>query len=130
MIRERVKADLDRARAPTLRESASQLPIESPNDRWPLGFIASQLFILRPLDRGDSLLFGCAACRRLLNGVTDIHEHLSIAEKLVPALLGVGGKGTVSRHEDIGIQTCGGLHGLQPVEAVAIVHEQKLACGK
>jgi hypothetical protein len=25
----------------TLRESASQLPIESPNDRWPLGFIAS-----------------------------------------------------------------------------------------
>jgi len=40
----------------TLRESASQLPIEPSNDRWPLGFIASQLFILRPLDRGDSLV--------------------------------------------------------------------------
>jgi len=40
----------------TLRESASQLPIESSNDRWPLGFIASQLFILRPLDCGDSLV--------------------------------------------------------------------------
>ena len=108
---------------PALRESASQLPIESPNDRWPLGFIASQLFILRPLDRGDSLVLRYAACNRLLNGVTDIHQHLSITEKLFPALLGVGGKGTMSRHEDICIEACGRLHGLQLVKAVAIVHE-------
>jgi hypothetical protein len=58
-----------------------------------LGFIASQLFILRPLDRGDSLVLRYAACNRLLNGVTDIHQHLSITEKLFPALLGVGGRG-------------------------------------
>jgi hypothetical protein len=40
----------------TLRENASQLPIEPPNDRWPLGFIASQPFILRPLDRSNGLV--------------------------------------------------------------------------
>jgi hypothetical protein len=61
-----------------LRENAGQLPIESPNDRWPLRFIASQLFVLRPLDRGNSLILRYAACNRLLNGVTDIHQHLSI----------------------------------------------------
>src|SRR5262245_16589010 len=75
----------------TLRQSASQLPIESPNDRWPLGFVASQLFILRPLDRGESLPLRCAACNRLLNRVTDVRQHLSITQKLFPALLGVGG---------------------------------------
>ena len=123
MIRQRVKADLDRARAPTLRESASQLPMESPNDRWSLGFIASQLFILRPLDRGDSLVLRCAAFNRLLNGVTDIHQHLSITEKLFAALFGVRRKWAMSRHEDISIEACGRLDGLQPVKAVAIVHE-------
>jgi hypothetical protein len=40
----------------TLRENARQLPIEPPNDRWPLGFIASQPFILRPLDRSNGLV--------------------------------------------------------------------------
>ena len=107
----------------TLRETASQLPIKSPNDRWPLGFIASQLFILRPLDRGDSLILRYAACNCLLNGVTNIRQHLSIMEKLFPALLGVGGKGTMSGHEDIRVEACGRLHGLQPVKAIAIVHE-------
>src|SRR5689334_9813923 len=33
----------------------------------------------------------------------------------------------MSRHEDICIEACGRLHSLQPVKAVAIVHEQKLA---
>ena len=51
----------------TLQESTGQLPIEPPNDRWPLGFIASQLFILRPLDGSDSLFLRCAACNHLLN---------------------------------------------------------------
>src|SRR5260370_23149127 len=97
-----------------LRESGSQLPIESPNDRWPLGFIASQLFILRPLDRGDSLVLRYAARHRLLNGVTDIHQHLSITEKLFPALLGVGGTATMSRPEDICIGGRGPLHRLHP----------------
>src|SRR5262249_47737725 len=106
-----------------LRESASQLPIESPNDRWPLGFIASQLLVLRPLDHGDSLVLHCAACNRLLNGVTDIHQHLSITDKLFVALLGVGGKRAMSRHEDVSIEACSRLDGLEPVEAVAIVHE-------
>src|SRR5262249_35877305 len=80
----------------TLLESASELPIEPPNDPWPLGFIASQLFVLWPLDRGDSLILRYALCNRLLNRVTDIHQHLSITEKLFPALLGVGGEGTMS----------------------------------
>src|SRR5262245_66399664 len=83
----------------TLRQSAGQLPIESPNDRWPLGFIASQLFILRPLDRGERLVLCYAASNRLLNGVTNIRQHLSITEKLFPALLGVGRKGTTARQE-------------------------------
>src|SRR6516162_3997751 len=109
-------------RGPSLRESASQLPIEPPNDRWPLGFIAAQLFILRPLDRGDGRLLRDAACSRLRNGVTDIRQHLSITQKLVPALLGVRGKGTMSRYEDIGIEAHGRLDGLEPVKAVAIVH--------
>jgi hypothetical protein len=104
-------------------ENASQLPIEPPNDRWPLGFIASQLFILRPLDRSNSLVLRYAACNRLLNGVTDIHQHLSITEKLFAALRRLCGKGTMSRNEDICIETCRCLHGLQPVKAVAIVHE-------
>src|SRR6202140_4446871 len=97
------------SRYAVLWESASQLPIESPDDRWPLGFIASQLFILRPLDRGDRLVLRYAACNRLLNGVTDIHQHLPITEKLFPALLGLRGKGTMSRHEDISIEVCGRL---------------------
>src|SRR5258708_7600625 len=106
-----------------LLESASQLPIEPPNDPRPLRFIASQLFILRPLDRGDSLILRYAACNRLRDGVTDIHQHLSITEKLFSALLGIRRKGTMSRHEDIGIEAQGRLHRLQPVKAVAIVHE-------
>jgi hypothetical protein len=40
-----------------LRKRANQLPIEAPNDSWPLRFIASQLFILWPLDHRDSLVF-------------------------------------------------------------------------
>src|SRR5580692_11822222 len=115
--------NIDAASNATSGESAGQLPIESPNDRRPLGFIAAQLLILRPLDGGDSLVLRYAACNRLLNGVADIHQHLSITQKLFPGLLGVRGKGTMSRHEDICIEACGRLHGLQPVEAVAIAHE-------
>src|ERR1700722_2517259 len=93
----------------TLRENAGQLPIKSPNDGWPLGFIAAQLFVLRPLDRGDSLVLRYAACDRLLDGVADIHQHLSVAEKLFLGLLGVGREGTMSRHEDIRVEGCGRL---------------------
>src|SRR5882724_7489402 len=78
-----------------LLEGACQLPIESPDDRWPLGIIASQFFILRPLDRGDSLVLRYAACNRLLNGVADIHQHLSVTGELLSALLRVCGKRTM-----------------------------------
>src|SRR5437016_551312 len=65
-----------------LRESTRQLPIEPPNDCWPLGIISPQFFILRPLDGGDSLVLCYAACNRLRNGVTDIRQHPSITGEL------------------------------------------------
>ena len=88
-----------------------------------MGFVTSQFFILRPLDGGDSLVLCYAACKRLLNRVTDIHKHLSITVELFPALPEVCGKGTMPRHEDIGSKPCGRVHRLEPVKAVAIVHE-------
>ena len=38
-------------------ERAGQLPIEPPHGHFPLGVVASHLFILRPADGGDRLLF-------------------------------------------------------------------------
>ena len=48
--------------APTFSgELARQLPIQPPDGGLALGVVALQLFVLRPPDRGDRLIFGGAA---------------------------------------------------------------------
>ena len=57
----------------------------------------------------------------LLNGITDIHQHLSKAHESLASLPRVCGNGTMRRHEDLGPEAFDRIQRLQPIEAVAIV---------
>src|SRR5262245_44972004 len=99
-------------------QHASQLLVEPPHSRLPLLVISLHLFILRPSDRGDRLVLCCASCNLFLHDVADIHQHLSKLTERLSAFAGVGGNGTMSRHENLGPEGFDRIQRLQPVEAV------------
>ena len=101
------------------------MPIEPPYSRFPLGIVSVQFFILWPSDRGDRLFFCCAACDLFLNGIADVHQHLSEALEPLSGFPRVCGDGTMSRHEDLGPQRFDRIQRLQPVEAVTVVDKEE-----
>src|SRR5712664_2179602 len=106
---------------PQSRERAGQLPIDPPHSHCPFGVVSLHFFILWPSDRSDRLVFCCASRNLFLNGITDIHQHLSEAAEPLSSFPGVCGNGTMRRHEDLCPQAFDRIQPLQPVEAVTVV---------
>src|SRR5215831_12801651 len=105
-------------------QRAGELLIQPPDSRFPLGIVRLHLFVLWPSDRGNCLVFCCASSYLFLNGIANIHQHLSKPAELLTSFLRVYGNGTVPWNEDVRGEGLDCIQRLQPVKAVTVIDKQ------
>jgi hypothetical protein len=81
---------------------------------------------LWPSDRGDCLVFRCASRNLFLNGIANIHQHLTKATELLTSFLRVCGNGTMPWNEDVGTKGVDCIQRFEPIKSVTVINKRKL----
>src|SRR5262245_61413046 len=77
-------------------------------------------------DRGDCLFLRCASRNLFLNGIANIHQHLTKATELLTSFPRVCGNGTMAWNKDVRAQAFDCIQRLKPIESVTVIDKQKL----